>query len=51
MLIISAVHYVYGLKCTMFFLVMAAGGVFILELINYIEHYGLMRRRLPDGTY
>lgn len=30
---------------------MASGGIFILELINYIEHYGLRRNRLQDGTY
>lgn len=27
------------------------GGVIVLEVINYIEHYGLRRKRLPDGTY
>ena len=27
------------------------GGVLVLEIINYIEHYGLRRKKLPDGTY
>jgi alkane 1-monooxygenase len=25
--------------------------VTLLEAVNYIEHYGLERRRLPDGRY
>lgn len=25
--------------------------VCLLEIINYVEHYGLMRRQLPDGRY
>ena len=27
------------------------GGVLLLEIINYVEHYGLKRRRLEDGSY
>ena len=27
------------------------GAVLILEIINYVEHYGLRRKRLEDGTY
>lgn len=26
-------------------------GFLLLESVNYIEHYGLMRRRLPNGRY
>jgi alkane 1-monooxygenase len=26
-------------------------GFLLLETVNYIEHYGLSRKRLPDGTY
>lgn len=50
-LMITGVYNYYGLKCTIYFLIMALGGVFILELINYIEHYGLKRKQLPDGNY
>jgi alkane 1-monooxygenase len=33
--------------------VLAAGmiGVLLLESVNYIEHYGLMRQKLPSGRY
>lgn len=27
------------------------GAILILEIINYVEHYGLRRKLLPDGTY
>ena len=29
----------------------AAIGFFLLETINYLEHYGLRRQRRPDGSY
>ncbi len=29
----------------------AVGGFLMLETVNYIEHYGLRRRRLPSGRY
>jgi alkane 1-monooxygenase len=34
-------------------LVIAAGviGFLLLETVNYIEHYGLLRRKLPSGQY
>ena len=32
-------------------IVAAFAGVVMLESINYIEHYGLRRKQLPDGTF
>jgi alkane 1-monooxygenase len=34
-----------------FLLVQAAYGVQLLEVVNYIEHYGLLRQQGPDGRY
>jgi alkane 1-monooxygenase len=34
-----------------FFIGQAAMAVTLLEAVNYIEHYGLARRRLADGRY
>lgn len=34
-----------------FFLVQAFTAIWQLELVNYIEHYGLTRRHLGDGKY
>lgn len=34
-----------------FLLIQAAFGIGLLEVVNYIEHYGLGRRREPSGRY
>jgi alkane 1-monooxygenase len=34
-----------------FFALQAFVAITLLELVNYIEHYGLLRRRLSDGRY
>ena len=34
---------IYGLQCT--------GAIFYLELVNYIEHYGLLRKEIEGGKY
>ena len=34
-----------------FFALQALVAITLLELVNYIEHYGLLRRRRPDGSY
>jgi alkane 1-monooxygenase len=33
------------------FLLAAAFGILLLETVNYIEHYGLLRRKRENGTY
>jgi alkane 1-monooxygenase len=40
-----------GAPAVVFFCVQAAVAVTLLELVNYLEHYGLVRRRRPDGRY
>ena len=34
-----------------FLLVQAVIGFSLLEVVNYLEHYGLLRQKLPDGRY
>ncbi|MBL8479767.1 MAG: alkane 1-monooxygenase [Sterolibacteriaceae bacterium] len=34
-----------------FFALQAFVAIVLLELVNYIEHYGLLRRQRPDGSY
>lgn len=41
----------FGAKATVFFLVQGLLSIFFLELINYVEHYGLRRKKNEDGTY
>ncbi len=33
------------------FLVQAGTAIWQLELVNYVEHYGLTRKHLGDGKY
>lgn len=46
-----ALYSLYGIFACMVVLISQLGGVIILEIINYLEHYGLRRKRNPDGTY
>jgi len=50
-LFFSWAYYRNGLFSMVVALIGGLGGVIVLEVINYIEHYGLRRKRLPDGTY
>ncbi|MEP1613041.1 MAG: alkane 1-monooxygenase [Roseobacter sp.] len=40
-----------GLTGVLLFLLQAATAIWQLELVNYIEHYGLTRRHLGEGKY
>lgn len=40
-----------GLEGLLLFLLQAGVAVWQLELVNYVEHYGLTRRHLGDGKY
>lgn len=40
-----------GPRAVAFFAVQAVLAFSLLELVNYVEHYGLRRRQLPDGRY
>ncbi|MGE0217765.1 alkane 1-monooxygenase [Mycolicibacterium sp.] len=42
---------VFGLAVLPWLIGQAAIGLLLLETINYLEHYGLRRRRHPDGGY
>jgi alkane 1-monooxygenase len=42
---------VFGWLALVFFLAQSYVAIQELELINYLEHYGLMRRRMPNGRY
>jgi alkane 1-monooxygenase len=42
---------VFGWKVLPFLLLQALYGSSLLEVVNYLEHYGLCRQRLDDGRY
>ncbi len=50
-LVLAAIWIILGAVGVAFFLVQALVAVVLLEVINYVEHYGLERRLLPSGRY
>lgn len=50
-LIAAALGIAFGPLAIAFFLGQSAMAVTLLEGVNYVEHYGLQRKRLPDGRY
>lgn len=51
LLLCIIVGWVFGTFTLLAFLAAAAIGVLLLETVNYIEHYGLMRVARADGSY
>lgn len=45
------VHYFFGLKGLLFAISSGIVGFLLLETVNYIEHYGLLRLKLKSGRY
>jgi alkane 1-monooxygenase len=41
----------FGIKVAFSFLLAAIGGILLLEVVNYIEHYGLQRNVNPSGRF
>lgn len=49
LVLFAALGVAFGGKALAFLVVQAAYGVSLLEVVNYIEHYGLLRTPGPDG--
>ncbi|MCL4293471.1 MAG: alkane 1-monooxygenase [Acidimicrobiia bacterium] len=47
----AALIVAFGVGVVPFLAVQAVFGFSLLEVVNYVEHYGLLRRRRPDGRY
>jgi alkane 1-monooxygenase len=47
----GALGVAFGPRAAAFFVVQSIVAFSLLELVNYVEHYGLARRRLGDGRY
>ena len=41
----------FGVVVLPYLLIQAVYGFSLLEVVNYLEHYGLLRRKNPDGRY
>ena len=51
MAIAAGLGIAFGPLATAFFFGQSTMAILLLETVNYIEHYGLERKRLPDGKY
>lgn len=51
LLLVGGVYGVYGLHVLWGFLGAAVFGIVLLETVNYIEHYGLLRKKKENGRY
>lgn len=49
--ILAVCTYFYGLHGALMYTVQCAIAIILLEAVNYIEHYGLMREQYADGSY
>jgi alkane 1-monooxygenase len=47
----AALAVVFGPVVLPYLLIQAVIGFSLLEVVNYLEHYGLLRQRRPDGRY
>ena len=46
-----AILFIFAWKTMCYFLLAATIGYLVLETVNYIEHYGLQRKKLQNGQY
>lgn len=51
LLLITGIYLIYGKIVLLAFLVAAIFGIFLLQTVNYIEHYGLLRKQDENGRY
>ena len=49
--LLSSIFFIFGFKVLVAFVVAAIIGILLLETVNYIEHYGLVRQQKENGTY
>ena len=50
-LLATAFYALWGAQALLIFLASAFGSVCILEITNYLEHYGLERQQMPGGKF
>ena len=51
LLIITSITFIFGIRAAFLSLLQAFVAIFMLETVNYIEHYGLERLKEENGEY
>lgn len=49
--VLISLYFFVGWKVLLFFVIVSALGILLLETVNYIEHYGLLRKVNENGNY
>lgn len=49
--LLGFIYFLFGFKTLLAFFAAAFIGIFLLETVNYIEHYGLRRKQKENGSY
>lgn len=49
--LVLAIYFAFGWLTMLYFIAAATIGFLLLEVVNYIEHYGLRRQKTERGTY
>jgi alkane 1-monooxygenase len=50
-LFVYAIYLIFGLPVLFLFLLAAFVGILMLETVNYVEHYGLQRKKTSETSY
>ncbi|MCU0576934.1 MAG: alkane 1-monooxygenase [Desulfobacterota bacterium] len=50
-MLIAGLYVVFGMHAAVSFVIQAFIAFSLLEIVNYVEHYGLLRSTMPDGRY
>ncbi|MFT5761000.1 MAG: alkane 1-monooxygenase [Polaribacter sp.] len=50
-ILLASIYYFFGLFVMICFIVASVIGILLLESVNYIEHYGLLRKQSESGRY
>lgn len=48
---VAGIYFVFGFMSVVYFLVASLIGILLLETINYVEHYGLRRKKTGKDSY
>ena len=51
LILTGIITFTFGLEGTLYFICSATIGFILLECVNYLEHYGLERKKNPSGRY
>ncbi len=51
LLLLLSIYYFFDLSVLLYFIAAAVTGILLLQTVNYIEHYGLLRTKNEQGRY